>query len=834
MRDIIGQRILLPALLLLCASPSAWAGDQKTICRTLPEPAEGLCDFTTGDAALLIRADLLTRNGVLMGGELLIDAQGRIACSDCDCSDDEDYAGARVLSCPGATVSPGLIDGDQSLTFADNPSADHGTERYEHRHEWRRGSNGKTRIDAVGSSDQIAWGEYRAIVSGTTSIQGSGSVENLARNLDRANDLDGVAPPAIDRAAFPLGDANGTTRTDDCNYPNFDTPQTGRPYHATVAEGIDQRARNEFTCLSDDTGALGGVDIIENASLAQGIGLLGPDVQEMAAKGTSFVWTPRHDISLYGTTAQVTTMASAGINIYLGTRWARTGSINLLRELACARTFSENYLDGAFSNRELFEMVTLNAAKANGMEDDIGQLAASTLADIVLWRSDGRRGFDVPVHGTEQQVALVLKGGVPLYGSAAIMGQLGQDAPDCEFIEICGEERRICARRETGQAFPTGFQTALASCDLQAERSCTPFRDALAPTFSGVIESEDLDGDGVANDIDNCPRVFNPPLPAANNLQEDTDADGIGDPCERLDSPGVDDVFRDRFEPVYSIGGTVSGLQALGLELRLNGEESRFIDRNGTFRFNRRLAPGTAFTVTIESQPTNQTCSANYLSGVMPEADVSDIALTCIGNATPPTSLYAIKRGEVEGVVDVAELIVTACVPGTGFYAQVDPLSADYDGPEYSGVFSFDNATACGSSIAEGDRIAFTDATVFNFFGQIQLNGDFVIESSGNPLPDPVVTTPAQAGGFAATPLEGVLVRVESVTVTDDAPLPGPGDSAPTGEFEIDDALIVNNQMYMVDPFPAIGDDFSALTGVLRFANAAMKLEPRRAEDIEP
>ena len=46
----------------------------------------------------------------------------------------------------------------------------------------------------------------------------------------------------------------------------------------------------------------------------------------------------------------------------------------------------------------------------------------------------------------------------------------------------------------------------------------------------------DVDLDGVANGVDNCPNLFNPP-PVFGGIQDDLDGDGVGDPCD-IDQDG--------------------------------------------------------------------------------------------------------------------------------------------------------------------------------------------------------------------------------------------------------------------------------------------------------
>jgi len=84
-------------------------------------------------------------------------------------------------------------------------------------------------------------------------------------------------------------------------------------------------------------------------------------------------------------------------------------------------------------------------------------------------------------------------------------------------------------------------------------------------TFGGAAWAADTDGDGIADELDNCPAVANPTQRdtdgdgigdrcdncrlVANPLQEDADGDGVGDACDQCagttaDVPQSDGSFR--------------------------------------------------------------------------------------------------------------------------------------------------------------------------------------------------------------------------------------------------------------------------------------------------
>jgi 6-phosphogluconolactonase len=85
----------------------------------------------------------------------------------------------------------------------------------------------------------------------------------------------------------------------------------------------------------------------------------------------------------------------------------------------------------------------------------------------------------------------------------------------------------------------------------------------------------------------------------------------------------------------YTVGGTVSGLTGSDLVLQYvaggNVAGTATISANGSFAFSSRADNGTAYSVTVKSQPVNpaQVCSVSNGSGTINAADVTSVTVTC-------------------------------------------------------------------------------------------------------------------------------------------------------------------------------------------------------------
>ncbi|MFN3376106.1 MAG: DUF4369 domain-containing protein [Burkholderiaceae bacterium] len=79
----------------------------------------------------------------------------------------------------------------------------------------------------------------------------------------------------------------------------------------------------------------------------------------------------------------------------------------------------------------------------------------------------------------------------------------------------------------------------------------------------------------------------------------------------------------------YTVGGTVIGLSGAGLVLQNNGRDDLAVGSNGGFTFGTALAGGTAYAVTVRSQPAGQSCSVRNGTGTVGTAPVSSVEVTC-------------------------------------------------------------------------------------------------------------------------------------------------------------------------------------------------------------
>jgi hypothetical protein len=789
------------------------AGPGETVCENLPaNPSGQTCEVTSLGASKLIKGNILTPQTIFRGGQLAIDAEGQITCAGCDCA----KGGETVITCPGASVSPGLINTHDHITFTQNSPYNDTGERYEDRHQWRKGGSAyenHTKIPAAGGASgvKISWGELRFLMGGATSTVGSGGQAGLLRNLDNATGQEGLNQKAVDFETFPLGDSSGTRRTTDCDYGTAVTATSIMnvdAFEPHTSEGIDLYAQNEFRCQSSATYDTAGTKVsndllLPKTAMIHAVGLTANDYGAMALANTALIWSPRSNITLYGDTARVTTAARFGVEIALGTDWTPTGSMNMLRELRCADSLNKTYYDNFFSDKQLWEMTTLNAAAVTATDDVIGLLAPNHVADIAIFKGNGKpNAFRSIIEADPQDVSLVMRGGKTLYGDDAAVSAL---ASDCDTIDVCGSGKRVCLKSEIGKTLAE-VQAAVGTiypaffCQMpDKEPSCMPKRPASVNSstiYTGEVSSTDSDGDGLADTSDNCPKVFNPIRPMDNGMQPDADADGAGDACD------------------------VCPTDANTMACTPVNPDDR--DHDGFVN--------SADNCPDEANP-GQTDGDSDGHG--------DACDPCPSNANPgtagcPATIYAIKQ--TTSLIGSAVRVENALVTGkgaNGFFVQTKMGDTGYMGPDYSGLFVYTGAMAPTLANAVVGLRVTIDGTVTNFQGQIELDTVAAVTPTtmtGEAAPDPVPTTYADVklGGPKVAQYESVLVSVGAASVT--------AVNATYGEYTLtagSDTLIVDDFLYITPPTgSAVGTSYTAVTGILALRQQAPKIEPRSGSDL--
>ncbi|HUU03303.1 MAG TPA: lamin tail domain-containing protein [Myxococcota bacterium] len=200
---------------------------------------------------------------------------------------------------------------------------------------------------------------------------------------------------------------------------------------------------------------------------------------------------------------------------------------------------------------------------------------------------------------------------------------------------------------------------------------------------------------------------------------------------------------------------------------------------------------------------------------------------------------------KVEGAVVSTPIFVT----GTdrtqeNFYIE-DPA-----GGQWSGVFI--KAPAAGSNgVGMGDKVT-VEGTVEEYYEKTRIVATSITATGSETVPDPVSVTPVQVNddGTLNESLEGVLVKMDSVTVTQ-AVFPG-NDSKDHGEFLVALPAEATKQMIVGWDFEYAyscppdhtevcdaatderdaGDKFTSITGVIDYSFDHFRLQPRMDSDL--
>jgi N-acetylneuraminic acid mutarotase len=220
--------------------------------------------------------------------------------------------------------------------------------------------------------------------------------------------------------------------------------------------------------------------------------------------------------------------------------------------------------------------------------------------------------------------------------------------------------------------------------------SCAPKAYSITGSLTGLLTGRNLvlqdnGGDDTTVSADSG-FLFSTPVASGAHYSVTIRTQPAGQNCAVTNGNGtvanadVTSVTINCSDDTYNVGVTVSGLIADGLVLQDNGGDNLAVSSNGRFNFNTPVASGSAYAVSILSQPVGETCAIANAGGTIVSSNIGNVSVACVPNT------YQIS-GSVSGLLSGASLILQ----NDG--GDSTPVSAN-------GAFSFAGAVASGNNYA--------------------------------------------------------------------------------------------------------------------------------------
>lgn len=403
-------------------------------------------------ASILIRGDVVTPDGIARDRYIHVE-KGRIATISRrrpPRTQDLPFLDTRR----GDWIFPGLINLHTHSTYNFMPLWRSADAPFANRHEWRRDPHYKAEVGgfardfakAPGMKRTISvFGELQAVAGGTAIMQ-----EDFA--LESERELGGLL---LCRDTASAADFGLERDRDIQSVVDFFRPENGvpKPVEDKIAQYRIRREQGKLVAaivhLAEGRSGFGsdrGVDPYSRAEFEAFMAL--PEMRDAAAvrsapfaivhgcgvdprdpahldflreRNIAIVWSPVSNLLLYGDTIDVEAFLAAGINVALGSDWAPSGSKHVWDEAKFARAYFDA-IGSPVPDELIFEMVTVNAARALGM-DHVGRIREGGLADFFILRSpiETDNPHEVFLGTEDRDVLATVIGGRPIYGDATLL-----------------------------------------------------------------------------------------------------------------------------------------------------------------------------------------------------------------------------------------------------------------------------------------------------------------------------------------------------------------------------------------------------------------------------
>lgn len=195
------------------------------------------------------------------------------------------------------------------------------------------------------------------------------------------------------------------------------------PFITHLAEGFDEEAMRSVETLEK-------MKILDShCLLIHCIGFSDEDIKKVAKAGASVSWCGCSNMFMFNATAKIRKMINAGINVTIGTDSSATGPANMLEAIKYNRELYRRLYGEDLSAQKIFEMITINAAKAFWMQDRIGTLDEGKLGDILVLKAKNNDPYENLVNASMKDIELLVLAGTPIYGEMRFLDIFNGELP---------------------------------------------------------------------------------------------------------------------------------------------------------------------------------------------------------------------------------------------------------------------------------------------------------------------------------------------------------------------------------------------------------------------
>jgi hypothetical protein len=209
------------------------------------------------------------------------------------------------------------------------------------------------------------------------------------------------------------------------------------PFVLHLGEGVDENARSGFPTLVE-------MDLLQpNTLIIHGIALNKQQLQHIADVGANVCWCPNSNMFLIEKTLDVETALESNVNVVIGTDSTLSGSINLFDELKSARNLYPK-LDA----KEIYKMISINAAKALYLDSSYGNLISDRIDNLLILANNDDNPFENVIKSESEDVEFLMHQGKPIYGNVEHFEKFDLNDTDYYFFKLGKTEKFVAGHPE--------------------------------------------------------------------------------------------------------------------------------------------------------------------------------------------------------------------------------------------------------------------------------------------------------------------------------------------------------------------------------------------------